>query len=164
MELTLKEKFKLIKAKRFEPLITDHRIDLMSMTMWLLLGLWGVLSTVANVTVLKDVSNVYPIVWGSAIGLASLCAFIFALNTFSCPPSLIPQRIKWKRAEMIADSVLVGLIIIYPALMFLNMFDGKDTPRPDLFVLSLTYLVVPMWRIGHLASRIAGLRTVSANA
>lgn len=164
MGMKFRDKLRLVSAKRYEPLLTDHRIDVMSMTMWLLLGLWGVLSTVASVTVLKDISEAYPIVWGSAIGVAALAAFIFALNTFATPPSLIPARIKWKRAEMISVGVLVGLIIVYPALMFISLFDGLDPVRPDLFALSLTYLVVPLWRIGHLAARIAQLRTVDPNA
>lgn len=156
----LKKRAHQFSAKRYEPLLTDHRVDLMSMSLWLLLGLWGVLSTVATVTVLKDVSQYYPAFWGTAIGLAGLTAFVGAINTFSQPPLALLNRIKWKRVEMIAVSVLLGLIVVYPILMFINMFDGKDTPRPDLFFLSLTYLVVPIWRVGHLASRIAQLRAV----
>lgn len=159
----LKARLHQLKVKRYEPLLTDHRVDIMSMTLWLLLGLWGVLSTFNNATILKDVSDLYPLVWGCSIGVAALVATIAALNTFSAPPTAIPLRIKWKRTEMIAVAIMLGLIVIYPALMFYNMFDGKDAPRPDLFFLSLTYTIVPLWRVGHLASRIAQLRAVSAS-
>lgn len=154
----IKEKVRFLSAKRFAPLLTDHRMDVMAMTMWLLYGTWGILSTLAGVTILKDIADVYPILWGAAIGLSALAALISSFNTFMAAPQSVAARIKWKRREMIAVSLMLGFIAIYPVLMFVSLFNGN--PRPDLLVLSLSYLVVPWWRVGHLASRIAQLRVI----
>lgn len=145
---------------RKEAVIADHRIDIMSMMMWLLLGTWGILSTVQQVTILKETINWYPVVWGSSIATLCLLAFIGVLMIFMVPHNDYRSRIQWKQLELTAVSILACVIAVYPVLMFKGLFD--DSPRPDLFVLSLTYLIVPIWRIGHLRSRIANLEISKA--
>lgn len=143
---------------RKEVVVADHRIDILSLAMWFLMGTWGILSTVQQVTILNQAIDWYPIVWGSLIGVLALVAFIGCMMIFVVLPTDYNARIRWKRLELAAVSCLVCVAGVYPGLMVIDLFG--DTPRPDLTALSLTYLLVPIWRIGHLRSRIQNLEAV----
>lgn len=152
--------FRRIWALRKEPVVADHTLDIMSMVMWLLLGLWGILSTVQHVTILNRAIEWYPILWGSVIALSAWVAFIGAMMLFLVNQQDYSSRIFWKKVELMGVTGLLGFISVYPALMAVALFG--DSPRVDLLVLSFTYLLLPLWRVGHLRERIKHLRLLRA--
>lgn len=153
---------KRIWAFRKEPLVADHSLDIMCMLMWLIYGLWGILSTVQHVTILNAGFQWYPILWGAVIGIGSWIAFLGAFMLFVVKPDDLDARIFWKRLETYAVTALVGFVFVYPSLQLYNLVDGEGVARYDMAVLSWSYLLVPLWRIGHLRARIFGLQLMRA--
>lgn len=139
-----------------DPVLADRRLDVMAGTLWAIYGLWGMSSTIAKIPTLdRTASPLYQLVWGALIGLVALVAAIAAFSTLVPGSTLV--RIRKKQTEMWAVSILGGFIAVYPVLIFLEAFTG-DPARQSIAFLSLSYLVVPTWRVDHLVRRIRSLR------
>lgn len=139
-----------------EPVLADRSLDVMAGALWAIYGLWGMSSTISKIPTLdRAASPLYQLIWGGLIGLVALVAAIAAFSTLVPGSTLV--RIRKKQAEMWAVSILGGFIGVYPVLIFLEALTG-DPARQSIAILSLSYLVVPTWRVYHLVRRIRSLR------
>lgn len=138
------------------PLVVDRRLDLAAIILFAIYGLWGVATTYVNTSILQVEITFYPVVWGAMTGLVALLAFASAVYTFFLAPPRVKRRLWALRLEMASVAILAGHIAVYPALVFIGVFFG-DLNRPDLAILSLSYIVFPVWRVLDLISRIQQL-------
>lgn len=147
--------------KRFrEPVIADRTVDVMSAFVWFCLAGWGVTSVIFGLgTILDATSQLYLDLWGGAIGILAIIAFVAAVSTFF-PSRRVQTRINRKVVELVSVSIMAGFISLYPIFM-LQASVGGDLGRWAPFWASLTYLAIPTWRVRHLFIRIKKLREVA---
>lgn len=141
-----------------EPIVTDRGLDVASIIQWTIYAAWGIVSTVAQIPTLAKVTpDAYGIVWGAAIGVTMLIAAGAAASTFFGGPG----RIRTKRVELFALVLAIFIIAVYPILLVVQAFVLGDVNRWALAVLSLSYLVFPLFRTRHLVKRIRSLRAAT---
>ena len=127
------------------------------MLTWFFYAAWGVLSLIlSDVTAFKNISELYPELWGFAVGISAGAASAAALTMFLVRPESIDARIRAKRVEAAALCSMLGLMFVYPVvLLFLGGADGA--PRWDILALSLSFFPQAVFRVMHLRQRVATL-------
>lgn len=146
-----------------DPLVTDRRYDVASMLTWLFYALWGLLSAFSALTVFQTYDQweeVYPQLWGGAVGLFALFAAVCAASTFFLQQTDFKARIRCKRGEMFALFGTIGLIAVYPVTLIVQG-DAQGNFRPDIIALSLSYFPHLIFRILHLRTRVEHLYLIA---
>lgn len=151
-------------AHRRDPVVADHRLDWSIGFLWLLYGLWGILTPiVAENVVLATAPSFYPVVWGVCIGVCGLSAAGAVLWNLIAAASetvdSLSRRIASKRWEMFSVTAMGMFIAAHPVIQFFGLVSGQ-WDRFDTFALSFSYLIMPLWRVTHLFDRIRMLRTI----
>jgi hypothetical protein len=140
-----------------EPVVVDRGIDLLAAMLWLMYGLWGVFAVSAHIeTLSRVVTTDYTIPWGAAIAALALAGSMAAFSTLKFGAT--PVRIFKKQIELWCVSMLGPLITLYPALLLIRVCSHPGFEVLSQFVLALTLIMFPVWRIRNLVKRIRGLR------
>lgn len=151
-------------AARQDPLVTTREYDIASLLTWFFYAGWGLFTMFSDLSVFSNLGSyeqVYPQLWGGAVGFMALTSSAAAATTFFLEPSHIQSRIRAKRAEIIALSSLLGLILVYPITLVFSG-DPQGNFRPEILSLSLSYFPFAVFRVRHLLARIRSLYVMSA--
>lgn len=153
------ERFRRAWTARRDPLVTDRRYDVACLLTWFFYAGWGLGTIFSNLSVfqnLERIDSLYPQVWGGGIGIFSLVATVAAVTTFFLDPGNIQARVNAKRLEAASLCGVLGLLIVYPAvLIFIG--DAQGNVRIDIVFLSLSYFPQAVFRVVHLRERIRQL-------
>lgn len=146
---------------RENPLVLDRRFDIAYFWLWVFYGGWGISSAIVNTRYLEIPFSLYPSLWGTLIGVFSIVASCTILASFFIKTDRLRERIRAKKIEAVAVTCLAALIGVFPILqMFLLL--TTFPPRPDSLFLSLSYMVMVIYRVSTQLRRIQELKIVDA--
>jgi hypothetical protein len=134
-----------------DPLIVNRWIEIAFILLWLIYGTWGVMSLLNGIPTIVDTTQPwYQVVWSGAVGVLSYITAALAISSFFNlgPPPIVKKQLE--RGSVIA---LIGFVAIYPALLAIAAFEG-DTDRIPAAILSLSYLIFPVYRVYALTQKI----------
>lgn len=138
------------------PLVVDRRFDIYFIIIWFTYVAWAISSAIEQIISVNSIfDNVYLFAWSGAVGTSALIAAIFAILGF-IPTGM--QRVAKEKVEMYALIILTGFVFVYPCVLLYNQFVLHTNFEffISTFVLSLRYLIAPLYRIAHLWGRIKG--------
>lgn len=142
-----------ILVRPSDPLLLDRMIDVCAAAYWLVYTLWAILAGVLGIaTITHAAGEFYNFMWSAGIGTFSLVALLTSISLFFDFGERFAPPFK-KKVELYAVRCLIILIAVYPVLLFLSAFGG-DTVRAPSAVLSLSYLIFPIFRTYVLKKRI----------
>lgn len=127
-------------------------IDVAAAAYWGIYALWGLLASILGIaTITQTVGSAYNFLWSGAIGTLCTVACIAAVSLFFETGRL--TNVVKKQVELWAVRLLSCIIFVYPILLFITAISG-DTNRAPTAVLSLSYLIFPLYRTYVLKKRI----------
>lgn len=136
------------------PLVVDRRFDIYFIFVWFTYVAWAITSAVEQIVSAHSIfDNVYLFAWSGALGTSALVAMIFAFLGFIPTPM---RRVAKEKVEVYALILLCGFVSVYPCVLIYNEFvlHAHFEFFASTFVLSLRYLIAPIYRIMHLWGRI----------
>lgn len=160
--MTIWQRFKAAREAVHDPIKTDRSIDVTSGRIWVCYALFGIFTITQNASVFgrTGTPEFYQTLWGGGTGLFAAIAAAASFGSFLIPHARYDRRIAVKRIESFALLAFMGLVVLYP--ITLAFYGGAAGPRWDIFWVSVSYLMLPYWRVKHLNSRIKQLYHVAA--
>lgn len=140
-------------ASPSDPLLLDRMIDVAAAAYWAIYALWALLAGFLGIaTITHAAGEFYNFMWSAGIGTFSVIALLASISLFfDLGPRFSPST--KKKIELYAVRSLSILIAVYPVLLFVAAFAGDGNRAPSA-VLSLSYLVFPLFRSYVLKKRI----------
>lgn len=135
----------LLKNTVFEPLEDDWKPDKVlavlfhraAATLYLIYFLWGVSAIIGRIPSLVEAQgDLFQTVFSALTAIVSILAFFGALQ--------FPNR---ARLEMYSAASLATLVFVYGIFLAITFFDGFSPTYGPAFLLSLSYLVIPLSRV-----------------
>lgn len=160
--MTIWQRFKAARGAVHDPIKTDRSIDVTCVRIWVCYALFGIFTITQNASVFRrsGTPEFYQTIWGGGIGLFAAVAAAAGAVSFFVPHTRYDQRILIKRLESFALLAFMGLVVVYPIVLAFH--GGAAGPRWDIFWVSISYMLLPYWRVKHLSSRINQLYHVAA--
>lgn len=138
---------------RRTPLVVDRTLDIAFIVMYVIFMLWALISSVENIPSFDRVtSTFYQFVYGGAVGTFAAVAATAAVLQFIKTGGV--RKDHKEKIELYSVVLMTGFIFVYPCVLAFNLFILHTHGVDAAFVLSLFYLVFPLWRIRHLWKRI----------
>lgn len=140
-----------LRARPRDPLILDRWLDVAFACLWGIYAAWGLTTLLVGLpTITINTPEWYSAVWAGAVGILSAIAFLACVSLFFLTR---PHFLVKKKIERYAVVALVFFILVYPVLLIASA-TGGDIDRASLAVLSVSYVIFPIYRIYVLTSRI----------
>lgn len=140
-----------LRVTPFSPLILDRWLDVAFAVLWGVYACWGITTLIVGLpTITINTPEWYSTVWAGSVGSLAALAFLACLSLFFAGR---PNFILKKKIERGAVICLIAFILVYPVLLFAASREG-DTDRTSLAVLSVSYIVFPVYRVYVLNKRI----------
>lgn len=160
--MTIWQRLKAAREAVHDPIKDDRSIDVTCGRIWVCYALFGIFTITQNASVFgrTGTPEFYQTIWGGGIGLFAAVAAASGLGAFFIPHTRYDRRILIKRLESFALLAFMGLVVLYP--ITLAFYGGADGSRWDIFWVSISYLMLPYWRVKHLSRRIKQLYHVAA--
>lgn len=143
---------KTVEGRR-TPLVVDRTLDLAFIIMYVIFALWALISSVENIPSFDRVSTtLYQFIYGGAVGTFAAIAATAAILQFFRTGGV--RKDHKEKIELYAVVLATGFIFVYPCVLAFNLFILHAKGVEAGFVLSLYYVLFPLWRIRHLWKRI----------
>lgn len=135
----------LLKNTVFEPLEDDWKPDKVlavlfhrsAATLYLIYFCWGISSIIGRIpSIVEAQGDLFQTVFSALVSIVSGLAFFGALQ--------FPSH---ARLEMYSAASFATLVFIYEIFLAFTFFDGFNPSYGPAFLLSLSYLVIPLSRV-----------------
>lgn len=136
------------------PLVVDRRFDIYFIIVWFTYVAWAIGSAIEQIlSVNSFFDNIYLFVWSGLIGTSAMLSAMFAILGFVPTPM---SRVNKEKIEMYSLIILAGLVSVYPCVLIYNQFVLHTHFEffASTLVLSVRYLIAPIYRTMHLWGRI----------
>ena len=146
-------------ARPSDPLFVTRELDVFFIIAWGIYAAWGVAASLAGIpTVTSASGELYNTIWAGLIAITAFGSFWSAISIFY--KTKLQQVVK-KRVERAFLWMLTVLVIVYPSFLLISVIEG-DMGRLAAFIVSLLYVLIPVFRIRHLTKRIKYYESLSS--
>lgn len=134
------------------PLVVDRKFDMFFIVLWSIYATWALVSSIEEIPSFSMLAvPISQFIWGGLLGTVSFMATIFSIMTFF-PSGL--SRVGKEKLELLSVIMIGGFIAVYPCVIAYNIVVFDNWNALAGFVLSLSYMLAPVYRAVHLWGRI----------
>lgn len=145
------QKFRLL-MRPGDPLLVTREIDVFFAIAWAIFASWGYLAVFHGLeTITLAAGPLFNFLWALSIALLSTIATLASVFLFFRTSA---SQVTKKRIELAAAWGLVFLIAVYPVYLGIRTVVTDNNNLWASTVLSLLYLLIPVFRIRNLRYRI----------